>query len=320
MTDKWYLTSFEEWSCREAYHIVVLTDAPCHLWLRWSNNSPWKHPRTRTIRGLNIEGDVYYCFTAYHDVEQDETGDTLEHTFTVSPWQRFEHRWFFFWGEVAGVQSPSMSPIFARYLDMSSDYSFTTITHEADVAVIFMNNVSSFPPSCPAFLTLGLMVPLTDLQGGALRFRNCQLPKCAEVLKSHLVVNAAWNYATDPVHARLSAENAGHADDFDSITTPQFWARYAGRTGIVDWNNLPHFLMGEWYETPSLIAPVQNVVSRPDWTTGNAIVLFCEDFDQRTPPPANNIRVIRTYAPPLPFSPVLHVWYNRWYPVEVSAF
>lgn len=320
MLDKWYLTSFEEWACREAYHIVVQTDAPSHLWLRWSNNSPWKHPRTRTIRGLNIEGDVYYCFTSYHDVEQDEAGDTLEHTFTVSPWQRFEIRWFFFWGQVAGVQSPSMSPIFARYLDMSSEYSFTTITHENDVAVSDFTGVWSNPPSCPAFITTGRAVAPAALYGGAFRIRNFQLPRCAEILTSHVIFTAWGNNVNVPVHSRISAENVDNADDFYAITAAAFWARWAVRTGIVDYDNLPPWSNGVQYESPSLVVPVQTVVSRPGWASGNSLVLFWEDFEQRTPFAVAQVRVCRAYAPGLPGIPVLHVWYNHWQVIEVSAF
>jgi len=83
-----------------------------HLWMRYSYNKPLKHQVERFRRGLAMPWNTYYCFTAWHELEQDEPGDTLEHTFSFTDWPVCETRWFYFTGTKRLFPSPSASPIF----------------------------------------------------------------------------------------------------------------------------------------------------------------------------------------------------------------
>lgn len=96
----------------DGYDIVVVTDIPCHLYMRWSLEPPQKHIVPRYLRGTYIHGDVYLCFVGYHDNEQEEAGDTLIHTFVKRPWAICETRYFHFWGTVAGNPCRSTSGVF----------------------------------------------------------------------------------------------------------------------------------------------------------------------------------------------------------------
>jgi hypothetical protein len=64
---------------------------------------------------LTLPWGVYYCFVSWQSVEQQEAGDTLIHTFEVTPWVFCETKWFAFRGTVAGELSPSVSPIFHHH-------------------------------------------------------------------------------------------------------------------------------------------------------------------------------------------------------------
>lgn len=99
-------------STDEGVLLQVLTDIPCHLYMRWSINPPRKHPASETRRGILIMTGVRFCFTAFHENEQIEPGDTRVHTFLKEPWAVCETRWFYFIGNIAGVTSPSASPLF----------------------------------------------------------------------------------------------------------------------------------------------------------------------------------------------------------------
>lgn len=99
------------------YQIVVTTDVPCHLYMRWSHQQPWVHTIPAYRRGLAIPSETYYCFTVYTDNEQDEAGDTLTHTFIKTPWVHCETRWFHFWGKQAGISCVSTSPVFKIHFD-----------------------------------------------------------------------------------------------------------------------------------------------------------------------------------------------------------
>ncbi|MBA7593023.1 hypothetical protein ES708_35232 [subsurface metagenome] len=94
--------------------ITLTTNVPCHLWLYWTNKPPWTHKKTALSRGLLIDEYAYWCFVAWHKIEQDEDGDTLVHTFLWLGWAEGETRWFRFHGEIDGQESPSDSPIYVK--------------------------------------------------------------------------------------------------------------------------------------------------------------------------------------------------------------
>lgn len=95
--------------------IVITTNNPCHLWLSWTENKPIRHKDVRRLRGLETAWGAYWCLNALTMVEQQETGDTLTHTFVVTPWAHCTTRWFIFFGTVAGIKSPSVSAIYEKH-------------------------------------------------------------------------------------------------------------------------------------------------------------------------------------------------------------
>jgi len=68
----------------DGFEIVVTTDIPVHLFLRWTDKPPLTHPTTELRRGLLVQTATRYCFVAFSENEQLEPGDTLTHTFRTS--------------------------------------------------------------------------------------------------------------------------------------------------------------------------------------------------------------------------------------------
>lgn len=101
----------------DGYQITITTDVPCHLWMRWSIQKPWIHSVPSIRRGLAKHDDVYFCFTVYHDNEQEEAGDTLEHTFVKHDWPHCETRYFYFTGKIEGDEVASTTAIFKKHFD-----------------------------------------------------------------------------------------------------------------------------------------------------------------------------------------------------------
>ena len=99
----------------DGYLITCRTNNPVHLWLRWTTTVPQKHIHARIVRGAQVGTYIDQCFVVYTDVEQEEPGDTLIHTFIVEPWPHCETRWFYLWGTIAGETSPSASAIFKKH-------------------------------------------------------------------------------------------------------------------------------------------------------------------------------------------------------------
>lgn len=113
--DKWFMSSIEQILTATGYKIIIQTDVPSHLWMRWTLTPPKEHLTQRTKRGLPLMLEKYYCFDVYEDNEQEEDGDTLEHTFIKEPWPVCETRYFYFHGEIAGVASKSTTTIFKKH-------------------------------------------------------------------------------------------------------------------------------------------------------------------------------------------------------------
>lgn len=106
------ILAIEYTPCYGGVTITVTTDAPCHLYMRWTNQLPLIHQDPYIRRGAAVGTTPRFCFDVYHDNEQIEPGDTLVHTFYKPAWSCCETRYFYFWGSYAGVVSPSESAIF----------------------------------------------------------------------------------------------------------------------------------------------------------------------------------------------------------------
>ncbi|MBA7527401.1 hypothetical protein ES705_19577 [subsurface metagenome] len=99
-------------TAEETGNIVTATsDVPAHLWLRLTHVPPRIHSKPVLRRGMWLNDDVRFCFDVFHDIEQDQAGDTLEHTFTISPCESDFQFWYYLWGYVGGILSPSTSAI-----------------------------------------------------------------------------------------------------------------------------------------------------------------------------------------------------------------
>lgn len=108
----WALLDLQYEYLDDGFKITATTDVPCHLYCRMTKVEPEEHSKPTFRRGIQLSGDVRFCFVVYEDNEQDEAGDTLTHTFLKGDWPICEHRWFYFVGEIINVPSVSQSCIF----------------------------------------------------------------------------------------------------------------------------------------------------------------------------------------------------------------
>ncbi len=92
--------------------VTIVTNVPAHLWLRWTLLEPWIHVLPRLRRGIWLQDDVRFCFDVYTDLEQNEAGDTLTHTFLIPKWEDNTELSHYIWGEIEETVSPSTSAIF----------------------------------------------------------------------------------------------------------------------------------------------------------------------------------------------------------------
>lgn len=111
----WYITNIVQTETADGYQIVVTTNVPAHLFLRWTLAPPGQHIKTVMQRGAPVQKIIDQCFVATNDINQAEAGDTLTHTFLVEPWPVCQTRWFYFWGCRVMQRQPSTSPIYEKH-------------------------------------------------------------------------------------------------------------------------------------------------------------------------------------------------------------
>ncbi|MBA7701502.1 hypothetical protein ES703_110242 [subsurface metagenome] len=111
----WTILDIVQTLTATGYKIVVTTNVPCHLYMRWTTIEPQEHIKPVERRGVFLPSDKYFCFDVYKDNQQEEAGDTTTHTFIKEPWPECETRYFYFHGTIAGEASPSTSPIFKKH-------------------------------------------------------------------------------------------------------------------------------------------------------------------------------------------------------------
>ncbi|MBA7582388.1 hypothetical protein ES708_24316 [subsurface metagenome] len=112
---RWFAKTIAQEDTPDGFTITITTDIPCHLWLYWTDKTPWTHPKGTIDRGLAVKTDSYWCFVAWHKIEQNEAGDTLIHTFSWPGWEKCQTKYFRFHGEIADEESVSDSPIHKKH-------------------------------------------------------------------------------------------------------------------------------------------------------------------------------------------------------------
>jgi len=120
--------------------VIVITDVPCHLYMRWTLQEPLVHLDPYIRRGIAVGTTPRFCFTVYEDNEQLEPGDTYIHTFDKPDWPVCQTRWFYFWGTVSGIISPSESHIEEFHRKEAVDW-YTFYSLPQDNYVYFNNTI-----------------------------------------------------------------------------------------------------------------------------------------------------------------------------------
>ena len=122
----------------DTLYVACVSDVPCHQWLRWTSVPMGVHNRVTTLGGYSFMTDPKYCLVQYNEVEQNEAGDTLSHTFNFAGWATCEWRWWYLVATLGGEPSPSATCIFqAHYLDQEEAESLKhTDLIEKEVAAV----------------------------------------------------------------------------------------------------------------------------------------------------------------------------------------
>ena len=141
---------------------------------------------------------------------------------------------------------------------------------------------------------------------GGFRFTNVGIPQGATIDVATMEVYKLW--ATNAKY-NIYCEDV---DDAVTFTTDQY--NISGRTRTTEYTYWNETVSEdeEWYTTPSLVNPVQEVINRPGWSSGNDIVFIWDGLT------GANVE-IRSYDGSTTNAAKLHIEYRKYVSPEPSA-
>ena len=127
--------------------------------------------------------------------------------------------------------------------------------------------------------------------GGGMRWTNITILGSAIIDSAFIKVYAYQNLSYKTVNSKIQGEDTANATTFTA--TDDYLDRNK-TTAVVNWNSVEAFVDANWYQSPDIKTVVQEIVNRNDWASGNAMVIFWQDFDNLSTQIANVCRQYRT--------------------------
>jgi len=145
-------------------------------------------------------------------------------------------------------------------------------------------------------------------QGGGMRFTVVSIPQGATINTAYLrFKSTATEDGTTKTY--IEGEDVDNAPTF-ADDKAAFDNRYSNHTTArVDWE-VPAWTDGNNYNSPEIKDVIQEIVNRANWASGNSLVLFWEDFDDRSTHCDACYRIFRSYDGDTTYAPKLHVEYT----------
>jgi len=158
----------------------------------------------------------------------------------------------------------------------------------------------------------GSVTAANDKYGSGFRFINITIPQGTEITTAYLILTAMYDGSNTDCNTKISAEDVDNAGDFSGDDGASFDTRYGNHTtAIVDWNAIPAWSADECgadTTSPEIQTVIQEIVNRVGWASGNAIVIFWEDFGDNSG--ADAIRQCYDYKSSTTKCAKLHIEYT----------
>jgi len=123
--------------------------------------------------------------------------------------------------------------------------------------------------------------------GGGGRFLNIPLNQGDTINEAYLIFPDS-NFSQTTVNSLIKGEDTDNAATFSTL------GNYDGRdrtTASVEWNNIPSWGGGGERTSPDIKTVIQEIVDRPGWASGQAMVIFWDDHDGNSTLKSYNIRL-----------------------------
>jgi hypothetical protein len=117
--------------------------------------------------------------------------------------------------------------------------------------------------------------------GSGARFQNVTIPHGATIDSAYFILTCKTSRSGTVCNTEISADDTDNAATFS--TKANFESRYAARTTAqINWDGLGAWTAETEYTSPDIKNVIQEVIDRAGWSSGNALVLFWEDFDNES--------------------------------------
>ena len=133
----------------------------------------------------------------------------------------------------------------------------------------------------PASLWAGWHQGASRSYGIGARFRDVTIPNSSVIEEAYITLTCKATNVWQ-VSARASAEQADDPADFSGDDYASVMARWATRTDPVDWDDGGWSVVDAEHDSPDIKAVIQAIVNRPGWVSGNHLVIFWEDWEDRS--------------------------------------
>lgn len=149
-------------------------------------------------------------------------------------------------------------------------------------------------------------IELGQMRWVGFRFTGVYVPQGATITTAYLKIRSA-----DSNTETTNLTVFGHADDnAGTFTSSNNNISNRTRTSAsANWNPVPSWSNGTWYQTPEIKTIVQEVVDRAGWTHGNSLAILILSND------LNGKRLVRAHDQAAPQAAILHVEYTFDSPV-----
>jgi hypothetical protein len=144
-------------------------------------------------------------------------------------------------------------------------------------------------------------------QGGGMRFLNITIPKGATIDAAYLTITARDSDNLNDVNSKI------HGEDVDDAATFSDLADYQGRdrtTAVVNWDGIASWTENVEYNSPEIKTIIQEIIDRAGWASGNDLVIFWDDHDDRSTHTNNTERTGKAYDYSTTACPKLHIEYT----------
>ena len=106
------------------------------------------------------------------------------------------------------------------------------------------------------------------------RFLNVSIPRAATITSSSLTLVAYNAQSATTTRTYIHGEAA---DNAPQITTCSDFLNRTRTTASTEWDSIPSWTASSTYVSPDLSAPIQEIVNRSGWASGNTLQFFWEN-------------------------------------------